>query len=79
MLGCFIATLLALAATQSVAAAKPNVLVIMTDDQDMLLDSLSVMPNVTGLIGGKGVSDCAAMSIKHHMLWLHPLNRTASF
>lgn len=33
-----------------------NVLVVMTDDQDMLLDSLSVMPNIKRLIGDEGVT-----------------------
>ena len=35
----------------------PNVLVVMTDDQDELLDSMSVMPNVKQLIGEQGVCD----------------------
>ena len=34
----------------------PNVLVIMTDDQDQLLDSMSVMPKVRSLIGDQGVT-----------------------
>ena len=34
----------------------PNVLVIMTDDQDVLLDSMSAMPNVKRLIGEQGVT-----------------------
>ncbi|KAK5173343.1 uncharacterized protein LTR77_002024 [Saxophila tyrrhenica] len=34
----------------------PNVLVVMTDDQDMLLDSMSVMPNVQKLLGEEGVT-----------------------
>ncbi|KAK3707268.1 hypothetical protein LTR37_012269 [Vermiconidia calcicola] len=34
----------------------PNVIVIMTDDQDQLLDSMSVMPNVRSLIGAEGVT-----------------------
>lgn len=34
----------------------PNVLVIMSDDQDMLLDSMSAMPNVKSLLGDEGVT-----------------------
>lgn len=49
-------TLLLALATIGFAAKKPNVIVIMSDDQDMLLDSLSVMPNVKSQIGNKGVT-----------------------
>ena len=38
------------------AAKKPNVIVVMADDQDMLLDSLSVMPHVKSQIGDQGVT-----------------------
>ena len=34
----------------------PNVLVIMTDDQDQLLDSMTVMPKTRSLIGDNGVN-----------------------
>lgn len=44
------------AAIKSRQANKPNVVVFMTDDQDLLLDSMSVMPNVKSLIGSKGVT-----------------------
>ncbi|KAK5165839.1 uncharacterized protein LTR77_008762 [Saxophila tyrrhenica] len=37
-------------------AKKPNVIVILADDQDMLLDSLSVQPNVVNQIGKQGVT-----------------------
>ena len=48
--------LLALAIIGFAASKKPNVIVIMADDQDMLLDSMSVMPNVKSQIGDKGVT-----------------------
>jgi N-acetylglucosamine-6-sulfatase len=35
--------------------AKPNVIVIMADDQDMLLNSLDFQPNVVNQIGKQGV------------------------
>lgn len=50
------AALLALLASQWAAASKPNVVLIMTDDQDKHLDSMSYMPNVTNLIGNNGVT-----------------------
>jgi arylsulfatase A-like enzyme len=40
----------------STAASKPNVIVVMADDQDLLLDSMSVMPNVESQIGAQGVT-----------------------
>ncbi|KAK3716550.1 hypothetical protein LTR37_006446 [Vermiconidia calcicola] len=48
--------LLALAIFGLASAGGPNVLVIMSDDQDMLLDSLTVQPKINKLIGGQGVS-----------------------
>lgn len=50
-----LAALWALAASLVAADTKPNVVLIMTDDQDKHLDSLSVMPNVNSLIGDQGV------------------------
>lgn len=47
---------LSLATLALATSKKPNVLVIMTDDQDMLLDSLSVQPNVVNQIGRQGVT-----------------------
>lgn len=44
------------AAIKSRQTKKQNVVVIMTDDQDLLLDSMSAMPNVKSLIGSKGVT-----------------------
>ena len=38
------------------AAKKPNVIVIMADDQDLLLDSMSVMPHVKSQIADQGVT-----------------------
>ncbi|KAK5162800.1 uncharacterized protein LTR77_011172 [Saxophila tyrrhenica] len=40
----------------SIPTSGANVVVIMTDDQDLILDSLSVQPNVRNLIGGEGVT-----------------------
>ena len=37
------------------AQKKPNVIVIMADDQDLRLDSMSVMPNVRDKIAANGV------------------------
>ncbi|CAK3774366.1 arylsulfatase [Lecanosticta acicola] len=50
-----ISALWTLASMTAAAAAKPNVVVIMPDDQDKHLDSLSVMPHVSSLIGDQGV------------------------
>lgn len=50
-----LALLLAIASV-GFAASKPNVIVVMADDQDMLLDSLSVMPNVKKDIASQGVT-----------------------
>ncbi len=48
---------LALAAAALAATSKnPNVIVIMADDQDSLLDSLSVQPNVVNQIDKQGVT-----------------------
>lgn len=44
-----------LLAAASMALAKPNVVVIMPDDQDKHLESLKYMPNVNSLIGDQGV------------------------
>jgi arylsulfatase A-like enzyme len=75
MLNFIVVALLALASLGYAASSKPNVLLIMADDQgwsfsifvcesrrvltingkDMLLDSLSVQPNIRNLIGGNGI------------------------
>jgi arylsulfatase A-like enzyme len=38
------------------APGRPNLLVILTDDQDLLLDSLAAMPRTVALVGGRGVT-----------------------
>jgi arylsulfatase A-like enzyme len=35
---------------------RPNLVVILTDDQDLLLDSMTAMPQTVALLGGEGVT-----------------------
>jgi N-acetylglucosamine-6-sulfatase len=61
---CALAVLLGLAALtagraqnrSSAAGARPNILFLLTDDQDLLLDSLAYMPNVRSLIAEQGIT-----------------------
>ena len=44
------------------ACASPNVVVIFTDDQDLLLKSLEFLPKIDKLLVNKGVSFLNAVS-----------------
>ena len=46
----------ALATTATAGDDRPNILFILTDDQDSLMDSLDFMPSVQKHIAAKGVS-----------------------
>ena len=51
-----LSTARAQASPLAAAAARPNLLVIVTDDQDLLLGSLDAMPRVRELLGAQGAT-----------------------
>jgi N-acetylglucosamine-6-sulfatase len=48
--------LLALLALDALAAAKPNIVLVLTDDQDIVLGSADHMPNLNRLLGEQGMT-----------------------